>query len=434
MLILLAVVSLVVAGRFYQAANRMVIDDPRQHQSVSNPDVTAEPVVLPDTLSEPFTVLLIGVDKRGETYESVRSDTLIVVHVNPDEQWASMLSIPRDSVVQVPNLGWQKINAAYTYGYSHAEELYGKGTQPDASGGALAAETVEGFLGINIDYIAQVDFSGFEQIVDTLGGVTLDIQQPLLDAEYPTENFGFERIYIPAGIQVLDGKTALRYARSRHSGTDFDRSRRQQQVLRALLQELQQRGVLDQVEVLPSLVENLEQNISTTLPIGDLQVIQGLAHLAQTIKTDHIMQLSINPNDVQVVRVDGSDIYWDQEDVTLLVDRMMSGPSGNVETARVQVLNGVGVPGLAARVTNSLRARGFEMTDANDATGSYEHSMIIDYTGRPETRARLAEILGIDSPYVLDKPSSDVPSAPYQTDLVVILGEDYQELLVVGGR
>lgn len=175
--------------------------------------------------------MLLGVDTRADPDEGARSDTLIVASINPAQGWVSMLSIPRDTMTQVPGRGESKINTAYSYGHANAVALYGEGTAPEAGGGALAAETVEGFLGIEIDYIAQIDFRGFERVINTLGGITVDVEQPLLDATYPTEDYGVERIYIPAGLQVMDGATALRYARSRHASSDFDRSRRQQQVL-----------------------------------------------------------------------------------------------------------------------------------------------------------------------------------------------------------
>lgn len=382
---------------------------------------------LPNTLRDPFNVLLIGVDQRDDPDDGIRSDTLIVVHINPREQWAGMLSIPRDSIVQIPQLGQQKINTAYAYGYRNAEELYGQGTTPAAAGGALAAETVEDFLNIQMDYIAQVDFYGFEQIVDTLGGLLIDVPQPLLDPEYPTENFGYERIYIPAGLQVLDGANALRYARSRHSDSDFDRSARQQAVLHALLNNVQRRGLLDQAALLPELASNLEQSVSTTLPISDPAVLGDLVSLAQALDSDRIMQLSINPNDVGVISEIGSDIYWNEPDVANQVAQLLAGPEGDVEVARIQVQNGAGVQGLATRVTQNLTNQGFLMLEATDAPILYEHTTIIDYTDRPQTRQRLADLLGIKSQYVQPSPTADAPPTPYNTDILVVLGQDYEE-------
>lgn len=281
---------------------------------------------LPDTLKRPFTVLLIGVDIRPAALEGVRSDTLILVRVDPVQHWASMLSIPRDSVVLVPNLGWSKINAAYSFGYNNAEAIYGAGTEQTAAGAALAAETVEQFLGVTIDYTAQVDFEGFERIVDTLGGLVVDVQAPLLDSEYPTEDFGYQRIYIPAGLQVLDGRTALIYARTRHASSDFERSKRQQQVLRSLLTQVRERGLLENAALLPQWADVLRQSVRTTLPIRDFSFLNGLALLARDLNSNRIQQLSINPNNVGIDHEDGSDIYWNASDIAMLVDRWQQGP------------------------------------------------------------------------------------------------------------
>lgn len=421
-LVVLGLIGVLLASRARQTLQAIEQFDPRQGAGGST-DGSA----LPDTLKEPFNVLLVGIDQRPDPEEGVRSDTLILVHVDPVNKKASMLSIPRDSVVQIPHVGEQKVNTAYSYGFAHAIELYGSGTTPAAGGGALVAETVESFLGVRVHYIAQIDFHGFEQIVDTLGGVLVDVPLPLLDAEYPTDDYGVERIYVPAGLQVLDGHTALRYARSRHSGSDFDRSRRQQRVLRAILDDVRRRGVLDQVALMPDLARDIQQNVATTLPISDLSVLRGLASLARQLKPDSITQLSINPDDVALTREEGSDLYWSQSDVRALVQRLLTGQNDSpVEVARVQVQNGAGVQGLAGRITADLARQGFTTNAAGDAASLYEHTLIIDYSGRPKTRQRLAELLGIDSQYVQATPADDAPPAPYQTDIVVVLGQDYK--------
>ncbi|WP_238613568.1 LCP family protein [Candidatus Oscillochloris fontis] len=400
---------------------RIEQDDPRRASAEANGGSGVA------SLQAPFNILLIGVDRRPDMQEGVRSDTLILVHVDPAAGWAGMLSIPRDSVVQVPHLGFQKINTAYAYGFNHAEELYGAGTAPEAAGGAMAAETVEGFLGLKVDYSAQIDFQGFERVVDTLGGVRLDVPRPLLDPAYPSDDYGYERLYVPAGLQVLDGATALRYARSRHSSSDFDRSRRQQQVLRAILAEVRARGILSQAALLPELVQDLEQSVRTTLPLGDLNTVRELAGLAQHLEADRIVQLSINPGDVAVVQEIGSDIYWDPGDLSLLVARLLAGPEGSAEVARVQVQNGAGVPGLAGRVTERLRSQGFVMADATDALVTTNQTQVIDYGDHPQTLERLATLLQLDERYVHRRPPPDAPAAPYQADIVLILGSDYRE-------
>ncbi len=425
----------VVLVRARQTLGTIQQDDPRRNQQVMGTQVAfgssaQQDTVAPSNLSTPFNVLLIGVDKRENPDEGVRSDTLIVVHLDPQQKWASMLSIPRDSIVNIPGFGFAKINTAYSNGYMNAEAIYGAGTSPDAGGGALAAQTVEQFLGITIDYVAQVDFHGFEQLVDALGGVTLDIEKPLLDAEYPTENYGVERIYIPAGLQVLDGRTALMYARSRHGSDDFGRGQRQQLVLRALLSEVRSRGLLENVTTWQQWADVLTQNVRTTLPIQDPAMLAGLASLARELDGERITQLSINPNDVGF-QENGSDIYWDEFDLKALVTRWLQGPqatdSAPLEVARVQVLNGASVDGIAGRVSDTLNEQGFSMVAPTTAGQSYPNSWIIDYTGRPETRQRLATALGIDPRFVQDAPGPEAPPQTYEVDILVVVGQDYQQ-------
>ena len=197
------IISVMLALRTNQALTNIQQADPRRNPT-AQAIVIARPLAggelvptlppLPDALREPANVLLLGVDKRPSAEEGVRSDTLILVHLDPQEKWASMLSIPRDSVVNIPHMGYAKINAAYSYGFNNAAAIYGDGTAPDAAGAALAAETVEQFLGVKVDFTAQVDFHGFEALVDSVGGVVVDVPTPLLDAEYPTEDYGVERI------------------------------------------------------------------------------------------------------------------------------------------------------------------------------------------------------------------------------------------------
>jgi len=380
---------------------------------------------LPNALQQPVNILLIGVDKRPSADDGVRSDTLILVHLDPQAKWASMLSIPRDSVVSIPHLGRAKINAAYSQGYTNAAVIYGEGTPPDAAGAALAAETIENFLNVKVDYTAQVDFHGFEALIDTIGGVLVDVPLPLLDAEYPTEDYGVERIYIPAGLQVMDGHTALVYARSRHASTDFDRSKRQQIVLRALLEQVRARGLLENLTALPEWAAVLEQNIRTTLPISNFGMVNGLAMLARELKGDRVTQLSINPLDVAFDLEQGSDIYWNKRDLAVLVARWQAGPDA-AKAGRIQVINGAAVAGIAGRVSDYLISKGFVLNDPGQAAQIYEHTTIIDYTGHAETRQRLAELLGIETDYVEVQPNEDAPPRPAQTDIVLIVGQDYQ--------
>ncbi|HMO56497.1 MAG TPA: LCP family protein [Roseiflexaceae bacterium] len=422
-------------------------------------------VAPPEGFAAPFNILLLGVDKRPNPDDGVRSDTLILVRIDPQARTASMLSIPRDTAALIPNIGWAKINSAYGFGYTNAEALYGPGTSPDAAGGALAAQSLEQLLGVRVDYIAQVDFTGFERLIDTVGGIVIDPQTPIYDAAYPTENYGMQRIYIAPGLQVMDGRTALIYARTRHTSSDFDRSRRQQEVLRALLQQVRERGILENITLLPRWAEVLEENVRTTLPISDLALLNSLAALARELTPDRILQVSINPNDVALDREDGTDLYWNTADLAALVARWETGPQPVVATeaptaaaaevqptlpirltppadvatavpltpspvdterARVQVLNAAAVEGIAGQVSRFLAQRGFLLADPETLTSRYEQTMIIDYSGMPQTRARLAEVLGIEPPYVLATPGPDAPPQSLGVDILVVVGSNFR--------
>lgn len=389
----------------------------------------------PALLQAPFNVLVLGVDLRADDpTEGARSDTLIVVHVDPVQKFASMLSIPRDTLAEIPNEvcgGAQKINAAYSCGYRNPD-IYGPGATPDDAGQALAAQTVEQYLGIKINYTAQVDFNGFQKIVDALGGITVDVPKAILDPEYPTEDYGYMRLYIPAGLQRMDGTTALRYARTRHADNDFGRAQRQQQVLQAVLDELKQQGVLSQIEAVPQLLSVAEESVRTTMPL-DLGSIRGLATLAQEIEPGRIQRLVIKPDQLE----DGSScllsdlssaIQWNPECVERLVQQMQTPPplpqqDQNAPTV-VQVQNGTRIRGLAGQVTVDLDVQGFTMTDAADAPDKdMPNTMILDYTGRSATVQELAQFLNVAPENIVD---ASAEQGPPSVDIVVRLGNDYQ--------
>lgn len=174
---------------------------------------------------ERVNLLLLGIDEISDGLPA-RSDTMIIVTINPETKQVGMLSIPRDLLVSIPNYGADKINAAYAYGSS-----------TPLTGAGLARATVEFNFGIPIHYVVEVDFDGFEKIVDTLGGVTIDVPAPVKDDEYPSENYNYTRVYFTTGLQHLTGKQALRYSRTRHDDGDFARGNRQQQVLIALREQ-----------------------------------------------------------------------------------------------------------------------------------------------------------------------------------------------------
>lgn len=182
-------------------------------------------VIQPWDGKERFTVLVMGMDKRpGEFGASFRTDTMILISLDPATNRVGILSVPRDLYVEIPGYGLQRINAAYGVG-----ELEGPGGGP-----RLAMQTVQYNFGIRVNEYLLVDFETFIDVIDLIGGIHVNVPYDIYDPQYPDMNYGYDPFSISAGWQTLDGATALKYARSRHSSDDIDRNRRQQQVLYAI--------------------------------------------------------------------------------------------------------------------------------------------------------------------------------------------------------
>lgn len=256
------------------------VPEPASTETVVLPTATPEP--LPDwNGTDPVHILLLGVDTRPSETEEGRSDTMIVVRVDPVVNRVDMFSIPRDLVVAIPGFAdGVKVNSAYPWG-----ELY----EVNGGGPALVSQTIELNFGIPIDYYATVDIPGLENIVDTLGGVVIDGDSQLKDDQYPTEDYGFTRAYFPAGLQRLNGREAVQFARTRHADGDFERSSRQQQLLLALREQVLSTELISK---LPDLITELGDSIRTDL--SPRQAL-SLASLAQDIDRSDIWVHSITP-------------------------------------------------------------------------------------------------------------------------------------------
>jgi len=213
-----------------------------------------------------MNILLLGSDERArDTDPTWRTDTLIVVAVRPSQGAVAMLSIPRDLWVNIPGHGYRRINEADHLGESTA----GRGGGP-----ALVARTLQETLGIPVHGYARLRFAGLQQIVDAVGGVTVDVERPfdeMIDEGDGTPPWHFR---LEPGRQQLDGRTALYYARSRRGVTDMDRSRRQQQVLLALREAALRPHVLPR---LPALMRALSGAVETNLRPADTLGLLNMA-------------------------------------------------------------------------------------------------------------------------------------------------------------
>lgn len=421
--LLVALLLLLVAcGLFYWQVRDVA-------QAIVVPEVRPNPPIASPLLGG-TNVLLIGVDERPDhPEEGVRSDTLMLAHIDATGRWVSLLSIPRDTQVDLPDIGTTKINVAYGYGYDHAAELYGPETTSQQGGMALAAQTVEDFLdmpaGMRVHYTAQINFDGFAGLIDALGGITVDVPSLIIDEEYPTPDFGIMRVEFQPGVQRMDGATALIYARTRHADSDFGRAERQQQVLRAIVAELRAKNMLQRVAAIPGLLQSIEGTdgatppVLTTMPIARPDVLLSGMILAAGMDPDAINQVRISPETVAVTEI-GSNLIWDPEGVRAQVNQWLSRPSERVEQATVQVFNGTQVAGLAGETTFQLEQANFiVLVPDNAPPGDYPTTLVYDVTGNPVTSRRVARTLGAD---VRTGPP---PEGFFSTaDIVVVLGAD----------
>jgi polyisoprenyl-teichoic acid--peptidoglycan teichoic acid transferase len=173
-----------------------------------------------------INIMVLGIDKRPDGGDQ-NADAIIIAHVDLTKQKVAAVSIPRDLLVEIPGVGQDKINSAYNYGAK-------ANLDSRVAGAAMMRDTLESVFGVFIDGYIMVDFSGFTEVIDAMGGVTIDVPQEIVDEEYPTEDYGTEVVRFTPGVQHMDGERALKYVRTRHQDSDDGRRERQLQVLRAL--------------------------------------------------------------------------------------------------------------------------------------------------------------------------------------------------------
>jgi polyisoprenyl-teichoic acid--peptidoglycan teichoic acid transferase len=249
-------------------------------------------------------VLLLGIDRRNGTGWAYRTDTILVVTVDPASRAAAILSIPRDLQVPIPGHGEDRINTANFWGAQEGDA---------GAGPALLRATIEGNFGIPLDGYLLVDFSAFVKIVDALGGVDVDVPKTLHDTRYPDpkpeDPYGSKTVHFAPGLQHMDGTQAIEYARSRMSTSDFDRAKRQQLILLALRKKaLSPEGILHWPALAGAVLEGIKTDLG---PAG----LVRLALLAARIDPAKLQQAVLeHPLVSSYTRSDGAAVllpHWD---------------------------------------------------------------------------------------------------------------------------
>ncbi len=221
---------------------------------------------------ERVNLLLMGIDQRdGESEPAYRTDTMMVLTLDPLTLDAGVLSIPRDLWVPIPGFDNGRINTA---------NFLGDAYDYPGGGPALAVKTVEQMLGVPIHFYARVNFTAFEDMVDRIGGIDIDVPYDIYDPNYPTSDYRTEVFSITRGLHHMDGELALKFARTRYTlpNGDFDRARNQQLVLKAIKDKLREPQVLLSLFAsAPEIVARLSASVKTNLSIEQMQQLAALA-------------------------------------------------------------------------------------------------------------------------------------------------------------
>ncbi len=369
-----------------------------------------------------ITILLLGADLSAADGSS-RTDTIMLVNIDPRTKSASILSIPRDVKVVIPGYGIDKINAAFALGdYNDVQ----------GGGAGLMIRTIEANFGIPIHAFVQIDFNGFTHMINTVGGIYVDVPYPILDSSYPAENFNYQRIYFPAGWQHLDGEEALIYARTRHQDGDTSRAARQQQVLLALRDQHLNADLITQ---LPRLITEFGDTIRTDISITDAIKI---ARLGLEIPRENISQISVTSSLYEEYGENG--IYYLMVDWTIMEDVLSDFVGYEVSSpgaaymdpdygARILIINGTNNRGLAGRVGTVLEYNGFwrVSVDTAEDVGNYDRSSILDVEGNLGTSALVSELISVGQDTITwgDGAKTEARTSGYEGyDIVVVLGND----------
>ncbi|KPK46679.1 MAG: hypothetical protein AMJ77_05445 [Dehalococcoidia bacterium SM23_28_2] len=378
------------------------------------------------SIEERINVLVMGLDRRIDEPEDnpTRTDTMFVVSIDPYSKTAGVFSIPRDLWVEIPDGqgGYMKdrINVAYEYGPIRKYPGGGPG---------LAVATVEHNFDIEIDHYVVLDFVGFMELVDAVGGIDVEIEDHIVDPSYClTANCDDRQIIVfEPGPEHMDGERTLAYVRVRYGASDLRRIERQQDVMRAAVD-----AVLNAEMLMPnravSIYNKFRDAVDTDISVFK---VPGLALLAKDIPPENITTVSLASAVEDTFVGDAQVLVADWDKVGVLKRQIFFDGRLRAEGAFVEVQNGNGTPGLATSIIDYLASRGLPETDTtiSDASDGLYHqeTLIYDLAGKKYTAEKLAEWLGLPDSRIREVGADEsTPTPTSAADIVIVLGADAQ--------
>lgn len=344
--------------------------------------------------SSKLNVLIIGYDSliNGPP----RADTIILSSIDLEEKEIGLLSIPRDTRVDIPGHGTNRINASYAFG-----------------GVELTIDTLEEYLAVPIDYYIETDFQGFARIIDAIGGVEVDINEPL---KYEDKAGGLY-IDLPAGKRLLNGEESLEYVRFREPiKGDIGRVERQQKFIKAMIKRVLSPDIIVK---LTAIYTEINQAIDTNIPVQD---ITPFIRLVKDINLTNIETVTL-PGEPKYIN--GAS-YWVpvEEEIEILVNKLIRSKE-YIKNGQysIRIVNGNGIPGQASKMAAEMEKYGFDIHSlANASSYNYETTEIIYYSKKNERVARnISGLIGGKIQYIEVAENESIGRGE---DIILIIGAD----------
>lgn len=369
-----------------------------------------------------INILALGVDNAAGL-----SDTIQIISIDPINSSLSMLSVPRDLYVTAPKLGKIKINGVYNQSQKKCTKKTST-CDPEIDYGAEALKDVlESTLGIDVHYFARINFEGLKKLVDAVGGIQVYVDKPLSDPKFPNKtNTGYEPLYIPAGMQRMNGDTALKYARSRQTTSDFDRSRRQQQVMLAIKDKLGVIDIISNPKKLTTMISIVGSNLRTDMTVEEITKLYSLIKTVDSKKiTTKVLDASVDSPLKSSTNGGGAYIIIpkkgvdDFSEVKEFVQTVFPEPYIIKEAAKVYVINATGKETNTKKIVDSLTRLGYTVVGSTTSPNTQVKSALSESKNDPYTMSLLKKRFAITS-------ISKAPATEIQADIVITVGSSYQ--------